>query len=104
MHRIDKLQREFPYAGSRMPQGWLIQDGFKVGRVRLRLFALLRQNARARYQRLTVLGTMQLRSSNRAITHAAPYCGAVRRLEAQGLRTRIPNRTTNRRKVPGDEV
>ena len=31
MHRIDKLHMEFPFAGSRMLQGLLIQEGFKVG-------------------------------------------------------------------------
>ena len=33
MHRIDKLHMEFPFAGSRMLQGLLIQEGFKVGRL-----------------------------------------------------------------------
>ena len=33
MHRIDKLHMEFPFAGSRMLQGLLVQDGFKVGRL-----------------------------------------------------------------------
>jgi putative transposase len=32
MHRIDKLHMEFPFAGSRMLQGLLVQEGFKVGR------------------------------------------------------------------------
>ena len=35
MHRIDKLHMEFPFAGSRMLQGLLIQEGFKVGRLRV---------------------------------------------------------------------
>ena len=30
MHRIDKLHMEFPFAGSRMLQGLLVQEGFKV--------------------------------------------------------------------------
>lgn len=30
MHQIDKLHMEFPFAGSRMLQGLLIQEGFKV--------------------------------------------------------------------------
>jgi putative transposase len=33
MHRIDKLHMEFPFAGSRMLQGLLVQEGFKVGRL-----------------------------------------------------------------------
>ena len=33
MHRIDKLHMEFPFAGSRMLQGLLEQEGFKVGRL-----------------------------------------------------------------------
>jgi putative transposase len=33
MHRIDKLHMEFPFAGSRMLQGQLVQEGFKVGRL-----------------------------------------------------------------------
>jgi putative transposase len=33
MHRIDKLHMEFPFADSRMLQGLLVQQGFKVGRL-----------------------------------------------------------------------
>ena len=33
MHRIDKLHMELPFAGSRMLQGLLMQEGFKVGRL-----------------------------------------------------------------------
>ena len=33
MHRIDKLHMEFPFAGSRMLQVLLVQEGFKVGRL-----------------------------------------------------------------------
>ena len=33
MHRIDKLHMEFPFAGSRMLQGLLVQEGFRVGRL-----------------------------------------------------------------------
>ena len=33
MHRIDKLHMEFPFAGSRMLQGLLVHEGFKVGRL-----------------------------------------------------------------------
>jgi putative transposase len=33
MHRIDKLHMEFLFAGSRMLQGLLVQEGFKVGRL-----------------------------------------------------------------------
>ena len=32
MHWIDKLHMEFSFAGSRMLQGPLIEEGFKVGR------------------------------------------------------------------------
>ncbi|WP_237763562.1 IS3 family transposase [Falsirhodobacter sp. alg1] len=35
MHRIDKLHMEFPFAGSRMLQGLLVQEGFKAGRLRV---------------------------------------------------------------------
>lgn len=35
MHRIDKLHMEFPFAGSRMLQGLLVQEGFKVGRLHI---------------------------------------------------------------------
>ena len=28
IHRIDKLHMEFPFAGSRTPQGLLVQEGF----------------------------------------------------------------------------
>ena len=31
MQRIDKLHMEFPFAGSRMLQGVLVKEGFKVG-------------------------------------------------------------------------
>ena len=33
MHRIDKLHMEFPFAGSRVLQGLLVQEGFSVGRL-----------------------------------------------------------------------
>ena len=33
MHRIDTLHMEFPFAGSRMLRGLLVQAGFKVGRL-----------------------------------------------------------------------
>ena len=33
MHRIDKLRMEFPFAGSRMLQRLLVQEGFRVGRL-----------------------------------------------------------------------
>ncbi|WP_323041500.1 IS3 family transposase [Gemmobacter sp.] len=33
MHRIDKLHMEFPFAGSRMLRGLLVQEGVKVGRL-----------------------------------------------------------------------
>ena len=45
MHRIDKLHMEFPFAGSRMLQGLLVQEGFKVGR--LHVATLLKRMGRA---------------------------------------------------------
>ena len=33
MHRIDQLHMEFPFAGSRMLKGLLVQEGFTVGRL-----------------------------------------------------------------------
>lgn len=33
MHRIDQLHMEFPFAGSRMLKGLLVQEGFIVGRL-----------------------------------------------------------------------
>ena len=33
MHQIDKLHMEFPFAGSRILRGLLVQEGFKVGRL-----------------------------------------------------------------------
>jgi hypothetical protein len=33
MHRMDKPHMGFPFAGSRMLQGLLVQEGFKVGRL-----------------------------------------------------------------------
>jgi putative transposase len=33
MHRIDKLHTAFPFAGSRMLQGLLVQEVFEVGRL-----------------------------------------------------------------------
>ncbi len=33
MHRIDRLHMEFPFAGSRMLRGLLVQEGFTVGRL-----------------------------------------------------------------------
>lgn len=35
MHRIDKLYMEFPFAGSRMLRGLLVQEGFRVGRLHI---------------------------------------------------------------------
>jgi putative transposase len=35
MYRIDKLHMELPFAGSRMLQGLLMQEGFKVGRLHI---------------------------------------------------------------------
>ncbi|WP_273691783.1 IS3 family transposase [Ketogulonicigenium vulgare] len=50
MHRIDKLHMEFPFAGSRMLQGLLVQEGFKVGR--LHVAALMkRMGIEALYRR-----------------------------------------------------
>ena len=33
MHRTRKLHMEFPFAGSRMLQGLMVQEGFKIGRL-----------------------------------------------------------------------
>ena len=33
MNRIDRLHTEFPFAGSRMLRGLLVQEGFTVGRL-----------------------------------------------------------------------
>jgi len=41
MHRIDKLHMEFPFAGSRMLQGLLVQEGFKVGRLHVATLAVV---------------------------------------------------------------
>ncbi|KAA8609545.1 integrase [Salipiger aestuarii] len=35
MRRIDKLHMEFPFAGSRMLRGLLVQEGFKVRRLQV---------------------------------------------------------------------
>ena len=45
MHRTRKLHMEFPFAGSRMLQGLLIQEGFKVGR--LHVATLMKRMGRA---------------------------------------------------------
>lgn len=45
MHRIDKLHMELPFAGSRMLQGLLVQEGFKVGR--LHVATLMKRMGRA---------------------------------------------------------
>ena len=41
MHRIDKLHMEFPFAGSRMLLGLLVQEGFKVGRLHIATLPLV---------------------------------------------------------------
>jgi len=41
MHQIDKLHMEFPFAGSRMLQGLLVQEGFKVGRLHVATLPLV---------------------------------------------------------------
>jgi len=35
MHRIDQLHMKFPFAGSRMLQGLLAQEGFALGRLHI---------------------------------------------------------------------
>ena len=45
MHRTRKLHMEFPFAGSRMLQGLLVQEGFRVGR--LHVATLMRRMGRA---------------------------------------------------------
>ena len=41
MHRIDKLHMAFPFAGSRMLQGLLVQEGFAVGRLHVATLPLV---------------------------------------------------------------
>jgi putative transposase len=50
MHRIDKLHMEFPFAGSRMLQGLLVQEGFKVGRLHVATL-MTRMGIEALYRR-----------------------------------------------------
>ena len=50
MHRIDKLHMEFPFAGSRMLQGLLVQEGFKVGRLHV-VTLMKRMGIEALYRR-----------------------------------------------------
>ena len=45
MRRIDELHLDYPFAGSRMLQGLLVQDGFKVGR--LHVATLMKRMGRA---------------------------------------------------------
>ena len=50
MHRIDKLHMELPFAGSRMLQGLLVQEGFKVGRLHV-VTLMKRMGIRALYRK-----------------------------------------------------
>jgi putative transposase len=50
MHRIDKLHMEAPFAGSRMLQGLLVQEGFKVGRLHV-VTMMKRMGIRALYRK-----------------------------------------------------
>jgi putative transposase len=50
MHRIDKLHMESPFAGSRMLQGLLVQEGFKVGRLHV-VTLMKRMGIRALYRK-----------------------------------------------------
>jgi putative transposase len=50
MHRIDKRHMEFPFAGSRMLQGLLVQEGFRVGRLHVATL-MKRMGIEARYRR-----------------------------------------------------
>jgi putative transposase len=50
MHRIDKLHMELPFAGSRMLQGLLVQEGFKVGRLHVTTL-MKRMGIRALYRK-----------------------------------------------------
>jgi putative transposase len=34
MRRIDELHLEYPFAGSRMLQGFLVREGFVIGRLK----------------------------------------------------------------------
>ena len=45
MHRTCRLHMEFPFAGSRMLQGLLVQEGFNVGR--LHVATLMKRMGRA---------------------------------------------------------
>jgi putative transposase len=50
MHRIDALHLEYPFAGSRMLQGLLVQEGFKVGRLHVAML-MKRMGIEALYRR-----------------------------------------------------
>jgi len=50
MRRIDELHLEYPFAGSRMLQGLLIGEGYKVGRLHIRTL-MKRMGIEAIYRR-----------------------------------------------------
>ncbi len=50
MHRVDELHLEYPFAGSRMLQGLLIGEGYKVGRLHVRTL-MKRMGIEAIYRR-----------------------------------------------------
>ena len=50
MRRIDKLHLEYPFAGSRMLQGLLVNEGYKVGRLHVRTL-MKRMGIEAIYRR-----------------------------------------------------
>lgn len=50
MHRIDKLHMEFPFAVSRMLQGLLVQESFRVGRLHVATL-MKRMGIKALYRR-----------------------------------------------------
>lgn len=56
MHRIDKLHMELPFAGSRMLQGLLVQEGFKVGRLHVATL-MKRMGIEALYRRPNISKT-----------------------------------------------
>ena len=72
MHRIDKLHMEFPFAGSRMLQGLLVQEGFKVGRLHVASLTQDREDLR-----LSVSACLHSESPHASCrensTYAAPY-------------------------------
>ncbi len=77
MHRIDKPHMEFPFAGSRMLQGLLVQEGFKVGRLHVATL-MKRMGIEALYRRPN--------TSKPALGHKIyPYLLALLRKSREGI-------------------